>query len=265
MRDMRRTQRWVAGLAGHGPGRGLGLGLELRPGLGVDSEPNQGRVSGRLGGRLGGLLAGLLGLAGCQVAEPYLLPARSVEMLGTLQPDLRPDAQLPAVRERDRAPSLVRRRALGLSEAEFAQATARKTRFYRVRASEKPPMYYVGGVVLGAALPPLLIGLMTGLDPVGNAAPTRGMTDLAGGGVMMALAGLHIGVGGLLLALGDRRPQVETAERGLVQQYVDGTAPLLQNGPPLSKEPEATGDGTAGGASDPSSSPSGGEPGSPAP
>lgn len=113
-------------------------------------------------------------------------------------------------------------------------------------------MYYVGGVVLGMALPPLLFGLMTGLDPVGNAAPTRAITDGAGGGLMLGLAGLHLGVGGLLLALGDRRPQVEPAERGLVQQYVDGTAPLLITGPPPPKEgepgAEATGAGTGDGA-----------------
>lgn len=218
MREMRRTQRTWAGYAGR-------FGL-------------------------------VLVLAGCQVAEPYLLPARSVEMLGTLQPDLRPAAQLPAVRERDRAPSLIRRRALGLSDAEFAQATAKKSRFYRVRASERPPMYYVGGVVLGMALPPLLFGLMTGLDPVGRAAPTRAITDVAGGSLMLTLAGLHLGVGGLLIALGDRRPQVEPADRGLVQQYVDGTAPLLitgapPGGPPPSKEGEPGAEGTGEGGPSP--------------
>lgn len=234
---MRRTQRCRADAAG------WGRGLAWR------------------GGLCGLAWVGLASLPlGCQVAEPYLLPARTIEMLGTLQPDLRPDAQLPAVRERDRAPTLVRRRALGLTEAELAQATAKKSRYYRVRASEKPPMYYAGGVLLGMGLPPLVIGLMTGLDPVGSAAPTRAITDVAGGGVMLGLAGLHIGVGGLLLALGDRRPQVEPADRGLVQQYVDGTAPLLITGPPLQKDPEPTAEGTPEGTGEASGSPPGSAP-----
>lgn len=254
MREMRRTQRSWAGYPGQDPvlpqaweiAREIAWGMGRRRGLSLASPLAI------------GLLVGGLGLIGCQVSEPYLLPARTVEMLSTLQPDLRPGAQLPAVRERDRAPSLVRRRALGLSEAELAQATAKKSRFYRVRASERPPMYYVGGVVLGMALPPLLIGLMTGLDPVWGSAPTRAITDVAGGGLMMALAGLHLGAGGLLLALGDRRPQVEPADRGLVQQYVDGTVPLLISGPPPAKEGESPADG-----SDPSAQPGAGDPSAP--
>ena len=177
----------------------------------------------------------LLG-AGCQVAEPYLMPQRTVEMLNTLQADLRPGAQLPMVRERDRAPVLVRRRALALSEEELARGTARPSRYYRVRAGERPPLFYVGGITLGMGLPYFLIGLMTGLDPVGSAAPTRAITDLPGGAVMLSLSALHIGIGGLMMAIGERRPQVEPADRGLVQQYVDGTAPLLITGPPPPKE-----------------------------
>lgn len=190
-------------------------------------------------GLLALLVPVLLG-TGCQVAEPYLMPRRTVEMLNTLQTDLRPGAQLPMVRERDRAPVLVRRQGLGLSEQEFAAGTARPSRFYRVRASERPPMFYIGGITLGMALPYLITGLMTGLDPVGNAAPTRAITDIAGGATMLSLAAVHIGIGGLLLALGERRPQVEPADRGLVQQYVDGTAPLLISGPPPPKEEPAT-------------------------
>lgn len=177
----------------------------------------------------------LLG-AGCQVAEPYLMPQRTVEMLNNLQTDLRPGAQLPMVRERDRAPVLVRRRALALSEEELARGTARPSRYYRVRAAERPPLFYVGGITLGMGLPYFLIGLMTGLDPVGSAAPTRAITDLPGGAVMLSLSALHIGIGGLMIAIGERRPQVEPADRGLVQQYVDGTAPLLITGPPPPKE-----------------------------
>ena len=186
-------------------------------------------------GAIVGLLVASLG-AGCQVAEPYLMPRRTVEMLTNLQTDLRPDAQLPMVRERDRAPVLVRRRALNLTEDEFARATTRASRFYRVQASDRPPMFYVGGVVLGMALPYLVTGLMTGLDPIGSVAPTRAITDIAGGATMLSLSVLHLGVGGLLIALGDRRPQVEPADRGLVQQYVDGTAPLLISGPPPPKD-----------------------------
>ena len=93
-------------------------------------------------------------------------------------------------------------------------------------------MFYIGGITLGMALPYLITGLMTGLDPVASAAPTRAITDIAGGATMLSLAAVHIGIGGLLLALGERRPQVEPADRGLVQQYVDGTAPLLISGPP---------------------------------
>jgi hypothetical protein len=193
----------------------------------------------------------LLG-TGCQVAEPYLMPRRTVEMLNTLQPDLRPDAQLAMVRERDRAPVLVRRRALALSEEELARGTARQSRFYRVRVAERPPLFYVGGITLGMALPYLLTGLMTGLDPVATAAPTRAITDVAGGAAMLSLSALHIGVGGLLLAIGERRPQVEPADRGLVQQYVDGTAPLLITGPPPPKEDAPPTGETPDGAESPS-------------
>ena len=195
------------------------------------------RRTPRVGCPLGWVLAMAL-CEGCQVAEPYLMPHRTVEMLSTLQTDLRPGAQLPMVRERDRAPVLVRRQALALSEEEFARATARPSRFFRVRAAERPPLFYVGGITLGMGLPYLLVGMMTGLDPVGSAAPTRAITDIGGGALMLSLSALHIGVGGLLLAIGERRPQVEPTDRGLVQQYVDGTAPLLITGPPPSAAKE---------------------------
>lgn len=148
-------------------------------------------------------------------------------MVSMLEPEVRASSQLPAVRERDRAPTVVRFRGMGLNDREFFAATSVPSRYYRVRVTDRHPLFLAGGVVLGMGLPHLVIGLMTGLDPVGSAAAGRAITDQAGGATMLALAGLHVAVGAILMAVGDRRPNVEPAERALVQQYVDGSAPLL--------------------------------------
>jgi hypothetical protein len=182
------------------------------------------------------MAAGLAGLAGCQLAEPYLVPKRGLELVTNLQPDARSYARVPAVREADRQPVLIDYRALQLTDEDLAKAAARPARFYRVRAAQRHPAFIVGAVILGMALPHFALGLAVGLDkpPVQD---DRAITDKAGGAIMMTLTGLHIAAGVTLMVLGERNPRIEPAESQLLYQYISPPSPDV---PTDSASPDAS-------------------------
>lgn len=209
----------------------------------------------RAAGQVGIAAAALLGLASCELAEPYLIPTRSLELVTGLQPDLRSSAQLPAVRERDRGAVLVRYGALRMDlvprpiEQTVEQLKAHKTRFLRTRAARQNRLSIIGGVVMGMAAPHLAVGLGLSLDK-GPGESARNWQDAAGGGLMFGLGGVHLAVGALLMFMGEFRPQVEPSDPGILYQYLDGV-PL----PPLPGEP-------AGPGQDPDPAKAPGKPGS---
>jgi hypothetical protein len=166
-----------------------------------------------------GLVSAAL-LSGCRLAEPYLVPRRSVELLSSLQPNARPHARVPAIREVDRGPVLIDYRALQWTDAELAQISARRARFYRARVAQRNPLVIVGGVILGMALPHFLLGLSVGLDKP-SARDERQITDVPGGVLAMTFAGLHLATGILLIGLGERSPRIEPATAQLLYQYMD--------------------------------------------
>jgi hypothetical protein len=160
----------------------------------------------------------LLPLAGCQLAEPYLVPRKSIELLTSLPADARAHAQVPALHESDRRPVLIDYRALQLSDSELAAVAAQPGRAYRLRAAQRSPLLLVGGVILGMALPHVALGLAVGLDkPPGVDGPA--ITDSRGGVVAMAAAGLHLVVGAVLMGIGAQQPRVEPAPAELLEQY----------------------------------------------
>lgn len=173
---------------------------------------------------------------GCKLAEPYLIPNKSIELWSSLQPDMRPRAQLPAIHEPDRKPVLVEYRALGLSDTEMTQAVARPARFYRVAAARQNPLLIIGGVVLGMALPHLALGLAVGLDKP-TASEERAISDVAGGALALTLGGLHIAAGAILMIAGEHRPRVIPSEPQLLYQYIEppASAPSDSESPNLSK------------------------------
>lgn len=166
-----------------------------------------------------------LAATGCQLSEPYLIPRRSLELVTSLQPNMRPRAQLPAVREEDKSPVLIDYRALQMNDEELARTSARPARFYRVRAAARNPLLLVGGVVLGMALPHFALGLAVGLDrpsAPGIGSDQRAITDTAGGVLAMTLAGLHIAAGVVLIGLAERSPRIESTTSQMLNQYVNG-------------------------------------------
>lgn len=170
---------------------------------------------------LGALLVALcVGLSGCQISEPYLIPRRSVELLSSLQPNARPHAKVPAIRAADRGPVLIDYRALQWNDVELAQVHAQRARFYKTRAAQRNPLVIVGGVILGMALPHFLLGLSVGLDkPSGR--DERQISDVPGGVLALTFAGLHLATGILLIGLGERSPRIEPADKQLLYQYMD--------------------------------------------
>lgn len=178
-------------------------------------------------------------MAGCRLSEPYLVPRRSLELVSSLQPNLRPRAQVPAVRESDRGPALVDYRAFQLTDQELEKLTAQKPGpgFYRIRAAQRNPLLLIGAVVMGMALPHFLLGLSVGLD-----APTykdsRAISDQAGGAVAMTLVSMHLAAGIGLIAYGETHPRVVPAEPQLIYQYM-GPAPPPQPDRPADAEPAA--------------------------
>lgn len=180
-------------------------------------------------------------LSGCTLAEPYLIPRRSLDLVTSLQPDLRTTAQLPAVREKDKTPALVRYGALNLDDQELQQTVtrmqgqARPARFVRARAAKQNPLLIAGGVILGMAAPHLALGLALALDK-----PTtdRGWSDQIGGGLTLGLGGAHLGVGALLMFIGEFRPQTENADAALVNQYLEGVQLRVVQPPSSADKPE---------------------------
>lgn len=159
-------------------------------------------------------------LSGCRIAEPYLIPRRSVELLSSLQPNARPHAKVPAIRAEGRSPVLIDYRALQWTDEELAQVHAKRARFYKTRVAQRNPLVIVGGVFLGMALPHFLLGLGVGLDKP-SARDERQISDVAGGTLAMTFAGLHIATGILLIGLGGRSPRIEPADTQLLYQYMD--------------------------------------------
>lgn len=167
-------------------------------------------------------LACLLGLlsGGCRISEPYLIPRRSIELLSSLQPNSRPHAKVPAVRQEDRAPVLIDYRALQINDEELARINAHPARFYRMRAAQRHPLVLIGGVILGMALPHFLVGLAVGLDKPSDR-DERAITDVKGGVLMLTVAGLHIATGITLIGIGERNPRIEPADTQLLYQYMN--------------------------------------------
>lgn len=184
--------------------------------------------------RIGSLgLVFALAATGCQLSEPYLIPRRSLELVTSLQPDMRSRAQVPAVREGDRAPVLIDYRALQMNDAELARTSARHARFYRVQAAARNPLLLVGGVILGMALPHFALGLAVGLDrpSAPGIGDQRVITDVAGGALAMTLAGLHIAAGVVLIGVAERSPRIESSTPQMLNQY-------LNESPSESRQPE---------------------------
>jgi hypothetical protein len=173
-----------------------------------------------------GLFAGVIllfagtTLSGCRLAEPHLVPRRSIELLSSLQPNTRPRAKVPAIRQSDRGPVLIDYRALQINDAELARINAHPAKFYRMHAAQRHPLVLIGGVILGMALPHFLLGLSVGLD---NPSPRdeRAITDVPGGVLALTLAGLHLVTGITLIGIGERNPRIEPADPQLLYQYMD--------------------------------------------
>lgn len=181
--------------------------------------------------------------SGCTISEPYLIPRRSLELVTSLQPDMRPRAQVPAVREGDRAPVLIDYRALQMNDEELGRLSARRARFYRVQAAARNPLLLIGGVILGMALPHFAVGLAVGLDkPTGHGPDSdqRAITDAAGGALMLTLSGLHIAAGVLLIGLAERNPRIESTSAAMLNQYLTDPlpTPAPTPEPEQGKEPE---------------------------
>lgn len=166
------------------------------------------------------VLASGITMPGCRLAEPYLVPRRALELLSSLQPNSRPHAKVPAIRQADRGPVLIDYRALQLTDEELQKMNARRARFYRVSAAQRHPFVLIGGVILGMALPHFLLGLSVGLDKPSDR-DERAITDVPGGVIALTLSGLHLATGILLIGLGERSPRIEPADPQLLYQYMD--------------------------------------------
>lgn len=176
-----------------------------------------------------GLLCGLLGVtASCTLAEPYLIPSKAIELVATQPDDSRARAQVPALRQSDRAPVLIRYRALQWSDETLRRAAMTPMKLARVRAAKINPYLMLGGVILGLGVPHLALGMAAALDlPPGETKPA----DPIGSGVALGLGGLHFFVGGLLMVLGERNPNIEPTDAPLVEAYLRGEIPTATAAP----------------------------------
>lgn len=184
------------------------------------------RVSYRL---LCGSLCGLLGLlSSCTLADSYLVPSKAIELVHSQPPESRQRAQLPALRESDRTAALIRYRALEWSGETLDRVVQTPMTMARVRVAKVNPLLMAGGTILALAVPHLAIGMAAGLDlPPGETKSA----DPIGMGVGLGLGGLHVAIGGLLMALGERRPNIEPAEPALVEAYLRGEIPTATAAP----------------------------------
>ena len=164
----------------------------------------------------------VLVLSSCGLSETYLVPSKAIELTYSQPPGSRERAQLPALRQDDRTAVLVRYRALQWDEETLKRAAGSKMTFARVRAAKVNPLLMTGGAILALGVPHFVIGLASALDvPSGETKSA----DPWGVGVALGLGGLHLFVGGLLMVLGERNPNVEPAEPGLVESYLSGSIP----------------------------------------
>jgi hypothetical protein len=170
-----------------------------------------------------GPLCGLLGLlSSCTLSESYLVPSKAIELVHSQPPDSRQRAQLPALRESDRSAALIRYRALEWSGETLNRVAATPMTMARVRVAKVNPLMIAGGTILALSVPHLALGMAAGLDlPPGETKPA----DPIGMGIGLGLGGLHVFVGGLLMALGERRPNIEPTEPALVKAYLRGEIP----------------------------------------
>jgi hypothetical protein len=176
-----------------------------------------------------GFLCGLLGVtASCTLSEPYLIPSKAIELVASQPEDARARAQLPALRQSDRAPVLIRYRALQWSDETLRRVSNTPMKLARVRAAKPNPYMMVGGVILGLGVPHLALGMAAALDlPQGETKPA----DPIGSGVALGLGGLHFFVGGLLMVLGERNPNIEPTDAPLVEAYLRGEIPTATASP----------------------------------
>ena len=91
----------------------------------------------------------------------------------------------------------------------------------RVRVAKVNPLMIAGGTILALSVPHLALGMAAGLDLPPGSKPA----DPIGMGIGLGLGGLHVFVGGLLMALGERRPNIEPTEPALVMAYLRGEIP----------------------------------------
>ena len=176
-----------------------------------------------------GVLCGLLCVsASCSLSESYLVPSKAIELVSSQSPEQRPRAQLAALRESDRAPVLIRYRALQWSEETLRRAEATPMKLARVRAAKVNPLLIVGGTILALGVPHLTLGMAAALDlPKGETKSA----DPIGSSVALGIGGLHFFVGGLLMVLGERNPNIEPTEPTLVQAYLRGEIPTATAAP----------------------------------
>ncbi len=175
------------------------------------------------------LFAGLVSfVSACSLSESYLIPSKAIELVHSQPPESRQRAQLPALRESDRTAALIRYRALDWTDETLARVAATPMSMARVRAAKVNPLMIAGGTILALGVPHLALGMAAGLDlPSGETKSA----DPIGMGLGLGLGGLHFFVGGLLMALGERRPNIEPTEPGLVQAYLRGEIPTATAAP----------------------------------
>ncbi|HMU40071.1 MAG TPA: hypothetical protein PKE31_13770 [Pseudomonadota bacterium] len=170
----------------------------------------------------------LLPLCACSLSDSYLVPAKAIELVSSQPPASRQRAQLPALHEKEQTPVLIRYRALNWDDESLRLATSTPMQFARVRAAKTNPLLIAGGVILALGVPHFVVGTMAALDVPKGEVKTA---DPWGVGVGMGLGGLHFLVGGLLMVLGERNPNIEPTEPGLVQAYLYGQIPTATIAP----------------------------------
>jgi hypothetical protein len=178
---------------------------------------------------LRGVLCGLLCVtASCSLAESYLVPSKALELVHSQPPETRQRAQLPAFRESDRAPVLIRYRALEWSDETLRRVATTPMKMARVRAAKVHPFLMVGGTILALGVPHLALGMAAALDlPQGETKSS----DPIGASIALGLGGLHFVAGGILMVLGERRPNIESTEPTLVEAYLRGEIPTATAAP----------------------------------
>jgi len=176
-----------------------------------------------------GVLVGWLCVtASCSMAERYLVPSKAIELVHSQPPESRERAQVPALRESDRSPVLIRYRALEWSAETLRRAATTPMKMARVRATTVNPFLIVGGTILALALPHFALGMAAALDlPKGETKSS----DPIGSSVTMGIGGLHLVIGGALMVLGERNPNIEPTEATLVEAYLRGEIPTATAAP----------------------------------